>query len=69
MDTRRSSGTFSPSSQVTANAPRSTSCAFSGSYTHGLPDGRSVWRQFSELTTAAAVLAAAEDCFAARSAA
>jgi tRNA-dihydrouridine synthase B len=42
---------------------------FTGWYTHGLPDGRLLRRQLSELPTAAAVAAAVEEFFAERSAA
>jgi nifR3 family TIM-barrel protein len=42
---------------------------FTGWYTHGLPEGRTLRRQLSSLTTAPAVLAAVEDYFATRSAA
>jgi tRNA-dihydrouridine synthase B len=42
---------------------------FTGWYTHGLPEGRTLRRQLSSLTTAPAVLQAVEDYFATRSAA
>jgi tRNA-dihydrouridine synthase B len=42
---------------------------FTGWYTHGLPDGRTLRRQLSELPTAAAILVAVEAFFAERCAA